>query len=301
MAAEGMPMPWRGTFTLLVTPFDDSGRIDGPSLERLVGHHLAAGAGGLFAVCGTSEMAALTADERLAVARSAVAAVGGAIPVLAAANLDEDPSAHAREVERMSACGLDGIVLVPPRRHDGDADALLRYFEALVARSSVPVALYEWPGSRPAAIPAGVFGRLQRSCGVVGIKDTTCTLAGIAAKVAAAPGATVFQANNPLLLAGRAAGAGGTMTITSAVRPDLLAAMWRAAEAGRTGEALALEREIVFLDAVLAPNHPGGAKHLLRRAGLIDCAAVRAGRVPTEAEAAALEAWERQAPPWQGR
>ena len=289
-----------GTFTLLVTPFDAAGRLDTGSLARLLDHHLAAGTDGIFAVCGTSEMAELTSEERRAVAAAAVRQVGGAVPVVAAANLEGDPRAQGDEVARMAATGVDGIVLVPPRRHDGDPEALFGYLAALARRSSVPVLLYEWPGSRPSEIPAAVYGRLHAECGVAGIKDTTCTRAGISAKVAAAPAACVFQANNPLLLAAFDLGARGTMTITSAARPDLLAALLRAWEAGRPDEADALHREIVFLDAVLAPCHPGGAKWLLHRAGVIDNPAVRGGRLPGDAERAALEAWERRAPAWSG-
>lgn len=289
-----------GSFTLLVTPFDAEGRLDVPSLDRLVAHHVQARAQGLFAVCGTSEMAALGAEERLCVAHSAARRASGALPVLAAANLDEDPAHHGEQVARMSQSGVDGVVLVPPRRHSGEADALLDYLGGLARRSAVPVLLYEWPGSSPAEIPAAVFGRLHAEAGVVGLKDTTCSLEAISAKIASAPAATVFQANNPLLLAAFDLGARGSMSIASAVRPDLLAALWDEYAAGRRSTALRLEREIVFLDAVLGGFHPGGAKWLLQRQGLIAHDRCRSGRPPSEAGAAALRAWERQAPAWRG-
>ena len=292
---------FEGSFTLLVTPFDAQGRIDPVSYARLVEHHLAAGPQGIFAVCGTSEMAALEAEERIQLAQEAARRVAGAVPVVATANVGLEPEGHGDEVERMSQTGVDGVVLVPPRRHAGDPEALLQYFARLVARSAVPVLLYEWPGSNPSEIPPGVFGRLAADSGVRGIKDTSCTREELAAKVAAAPGAAVFQANNPLLTAAFTLGARGTMTITSAARPDLLAALWRAHAAGRAMEAASLEREIVFLDAVIGPCHPAGAKWLLRRAGVLPGIRTRAGRAPSEADAAALEAWARQAPPWQGR
>lgn len=295
---------FQGSFTLLVTPFGEDGTIDPPSYAALIEHHLAAGGQGIFAVCGTSEMAELTLEERLWLAREAVVRVGGAVPVVATANLEREPSAQVDEVARMAQTGVAGVVLVPPRTHTGEPQALLDYLGRLAERSSVPVLLYEWPGSRPSHIPAEVYGRLVSACGVVGIKDTTCTSAGLAAKVAAAPASVVYQANNPLLYEGLARlGARGTMTITSGARPDLLAALWRAHVGSRVGEAGALAREIVFLDAVLAPCHPAGAKWLLQRAGVIATHRVRAGggRGPSEAEVAGLKAWADGAPTWRGR
>jgi 4-hydroxy-tetrahydrodipicolinate synthase len=287
---------FEGTFSLLITPFDAERRIDATDYARLVEHHLAASPQGIFAVCGTSEMADLTLDERLWLAGEAVRRVGGAVPVVATANACPEPRDQPDEVARMSSSGVDGIVLVPPRHHEGAPEALFEYFAALVARSAVPVLLYEWPVCHPAHLPAEVFGRLVRETGVQGVKDTTCTRSGIAAKVAAAPQATIFQANNPLLIEGLAQGARGTMTITSAARPDLLTALWRAHVQGRAQDAAALAREIVFLDAVLAPTHPAGAKWLLRRAGVVTDVRTRGGRAPAEAEVAALEAWAAGAP-----
>ena len=295
---------FEGSFTLLVTPFHEDGRIDPVSYAALVEHHLAAGGQGLFAVCGTSEMAELTLDERLWLAREAVARVGGAVPVVATANLEREPAAQADELARMAETGVSGVVLVPPRQHSGEPGALLEYLGRCAARSPVPVLLYEWPGSRPSHIPAEVYGQLVAECGVVGIKDTTCTREGLAAKVAAAPGSIVYQANNPLLYEGLARlGARGTMTITSGARPDLLAALWRAHRAGQPQEAAALAREIVFLDAVLAGGHPAGAKWLLQRAGVIAGHRVRSGggRALSDADVASLAAWAEGAPGWQGR
>jgi 4-hydroxy-tetrahydrodipicolinate synthase len=287
---------FEGNFSLLVTPFDAEGRIDAVGYGRLVDYHLAAQPQGIFAVCGTSEMAALTPDERFWLAGEAVRCVGGAVPVVATANVCSDPRDQLDEVARMSSSGVDGVVLVPPRQHDGSPDALFEYFSSLARRSAVPVLLYEWPACRPAHVPADVFGRLVREVGVRAVKDTTCTRSGIAAKVAAAPEATVFQANNPLLVEGFRQGARGTMTITSAARPDLLSALWRAHVGGRLQEVAALAREIVFLDGVLGPAHPAGAKWLLQRAGVLTWIGTRGGSVPSEAAIAALQAWAAGAP-----
>lgn len=295
---------WRyeGSFTLLVTPFHEDGRIDEVSYARLVEHHVAAGGQGIFAVCGTSEMAELALEERLWLAREA-AARAGAVPVVATADMEADPAAQPDEVARMSQTGVAGVVLVPPRQHSGDPEALFLHFARLAAASAVPVLLYEWPGSHPSEIPASVYGRLVAELGIAGVKDTTCTRAGLAAKVAAAPGSIVYQANNPLLLESLADGARGTMTITSAARPDLLAALWRAHVEGRQAAATALAREIVFLDAAIGPCHPAGAKWLLQRAGVIGGVKTRAGgkRTLQDTDRAALRTWDGGAPSWQGR
>lgn len=161
-------MRFQGSFTLAVTPFVADGRIDRDAYARLIEYHLRAGAQGIFTVCGTGEMADLTAEERLWLAEEAVARAGDC-PVVATGNLEADPAAQADEVARLSQTGVAGVVLVPPRSHSGDPEALFHYFATLARRAAVPVLLYEWPGSRPAEVPAAVYARLVRECGVVGI------------------------------------------------------------------------------------------------------------------------------------
>ena len=291
-------LDFSGSFTLLTTPLGPDGEIDWAGYDRLVDYHRASGGQGLFAVCGTAEMHVLTMEERLRLAEVAAARAGG-LPVVATGNLEPDLEAQVAEVRRLSRTGVAGVVLVPPARRPDD-EGLYGWFARLASASAVPTLLYEWPGRQPKGIPAAVYGRLVRQCGVVGIKDTTCTRAGLAAKLEAAPEGIVYQANNPLLVAAMEAGARGTMTITSAVRPDLLGALWSAHQAGDTARRAALAREIVFLDAVLAACHPGGAKWLLQRVGVLDDSGCRGGRLPDDAEQAALEAWALEAPRWCG-
>ena len=291
-------LDFSGSFTLLVTPFVPGGGIDWPVYDRLVDYHRVSGGQGLFAVCGTAEMQALTSDERLRLAEVAAARSPGTA-VVATGNLEPDLESQVEEVRRLSRSGVAGVVLVPPARRPDD-NGLYEWFARLASVSAVPTLLYEWPGRQPKGIPAAVYGRLVRQWGVVGIKDTTCTHAGLAAKLEAAPEGIVYQANNPLLVAAMEAGARGTMTITSAVRPDLLGALWSAHQAGDTARRAALAREIVFLDALLAACHPGGAKWLLRRVGVLDDIRCRGGGLPDDAGRAALEAWAVDAPRWCG-
>ncbi len=291
-------LDFTGSFTLLVTPFGPGGGIDWTGYDRLVAYHRASGGQGIFAVCGTAEMQALALDERVRLAEVAAAGAAG-LPVVATGNLEPDLDAQVDEVRRISRTGVAGVVLVPPGRRPDD-EGLYAWFARLAYASAVPALLYEWPGRQPKGIPAAVYGRLVRQCGVVGIKDTTCTHAGIAAKLEAAPEGIVYQANHPLLVAAMEAGARGTMTITSAVRPDLLGALWSAHHSGDAARRAALAREVVFLDAVLAQGHPRGAKWLLHRAGVLGHAGCRAGGPPDDAQRAALEAWVQGAPRWCG-
>jgi 4-hydroxy-tetrahydrodipicolinate synthase len=69
----------------LPTPFDDSGELDLPALERLCHRQVESGATALV-VCGTTgEAPTLSRTEHTSVVRAAVRASHGRIPVIAGA------------------------------------------------------------------------------------------------------------------------------------------------------------------------------------------------------------------------
>jgi 4-hydroxy-tetrahydrodipicolinate synthase len=76
--AEGV---MRGIFPILLTPFDDDGRIDEDSLRSEVDFNLAAGVHGLGLALG-SEFLKMTEEERRHVTKIVVDHVRGRVPVV---------------------------------------------------------------------------------------------------------------------------------------------------------------------------------------------------------------------------
>ena len=261
---------FRGVFSLLLTPFTSRGEIDWPLYDEYVDWQLSHRPDGLFAVCGSSEMKWLSLDERLELARRA-ARRAGCVPVVATANLSPDADAHPEEIRRMADAGVGGLVLVPPDGMGKHPALLEEYLGRMALAAHVagrPVLLYEWPEVDDHLLSPETFARLVERFGVGGIKDTTCTLEGIRAKIAAAgEHASVFQANTPFLLDAVLAGAKGVMAITSTACPDAVISFWEAASA-RAPEAEGRHRRLVFLDSVLRFSYPATAKHLLSLRGV---------------------------------
>jgi len=245
---------FEGVFSLLLTPFLKNGAVDWSTYEKYVDWQLAKQPHGLFAVCGSSDMKWLTLEERLELARIAVKRAGN-VPVVATGNLLPDPADHRDEVRQMADTGVAAIVLVPPPGMGTEQKRLGQHFAALAESAPCPVIVYEWPMVQPYLLDAGIYGGLVHQQGLIGIKDTTCTLEGITAKIEAAPESVVYQANHPFMLDAIRKGARGIMAISTAANADLVLDFWKSAVAG---EAAAVEkhRTLVTLDNVL--THQGG-------------------------------------------
>lgn len=255
----------KGIIALLLTPFDTGDAIDWQVYDQYVDWQLDFKPSALFAVCGSSEMKWLTLAERLRLASQA-SQRAGSVPVIATANLDPDPSMHRDEISRMSESGVTGIVLVPPPFPGSDATRSIEYFLEMAEHSPVPVYLYEWPQADNYLLNTEIITAVSPY--VSGIKDTTCTIEGIKAKVDVAGDMVVYQANTPFLLDSVTAGAGGYMAITSTCYADFAVAVWDAIEHGSDVRARNIHRQLVMLDSLLVRAYPMTAKYIVARRGI---------------------------------
>ncbi|MEU8355185.1 5-dehydro-4-deoxyglucarate dehydratase [Nonomuraea sp. NPDC048882] len=155
-----------GVLFFPVTPFGSDGRLAEPVLARHVSDGVAAGAGGVFAACGTGEFNALDLDEYTRVVATAVTATAGRVPVLAGAG---GPLPSARALASAAADqGADGLLLMPPYLVTGPAAGLVRYVREVVDAAGLPCVMYQRGNARftPAAV-----AELARHPGVIGFKD----------------------------------------------------------------------------------------------------------------------------------
>ena len=104
-----MPKPFRGTFTVLVTPFSpDGATVDLPALERLVAFQIEEGVEGLIPLGSTGEFLSVSRDERTAIVETTLRAAAGRVPVLIGTGAEDtrEAVALAREAD---AQGADGV------------------------------------------------------------------------------------------------------------------------------------------------------------------------------------------------
>lgn len=278
-----------GVFSLLLTPFTHGGEIDWEVYNEYVDWQLSHKAQGVFAVCGSSEMNLLTMDERVKLASIAVKRANGT-PVIATANIGADPMLHDEEIQRIVETGVSSIVLVPPNGYATDPMRLEEYFMKMSEVATIPTILYECPLFTPYYIPAPVYANLVKGGKVIGIKDTTCTLEGITAKINAAPSSVVFQANTPFLLDSIRHGAKGIMATTSTAKADLVMRFWESAQAQRD-DMLQLHEQLVFLDGLLSRGFTATGKYLVALQGIAMETTTRSGNTLNASTAKALQVW----------
>jgi dihydrodipicolinate synthase/N-acetylneuraminate lyase len=266
-----------------ITPLTtDGASLDVDAIPAYVAFLESHGADGVFACGTTGEGVLLSLDERRRAVEAYRAALSGKLIVHAGAQTTADTqalAAHAREI------GADAVAVIPPPYFPLDDDALTAHFVAAArAAAPLPFFCYAFTPRSGYPLPVDVVRRIGASVD---------NLAGL--KVSESPfervepyldlGLPVLIGSEPLITAGVARGALGTVSGMAAAFPDVVRAGLDAADEGaalRLGELRkALEASGQFIAA---------AKHVLGRRGVPVRPGMRAPlRTLTPDEAMALE------------
>jgi dihydrodipicolinate synthase/N-acetylneuraminate lyase len=272
-------MPHRslqGVVPILVTPFDEQGRIDIDSLERLIDFDIAAGVHGLGVALG-SEIFKLTEAERDIVTRTVVRHVAGRVPVVI--NTGASGTHLAVEYSRAAeAAGADALMVLPPHFMPASAVEIAEYYRTIDAAVGIPIILQDIP---QAPVPPGLALRLVDECRqVTAIKVETPPTTTRVAETSLAVGdrlTVLGGAGGSYFIEEMRRGAQGTMPFCS--QPAAFVEVYSRFRAG--DEAAARE---VFDTTIMAVNRlaaQGGDlfyhvhKQLLVRLGVIRTAHVR--------------------------
>ena len=156
---------FNGLLFFPVTPYTNDGDVDHAELAAHIKRGVEAGAGGVFVACGTGEFSALDLDEFGAVVATAVATIGGQVPVFAGAG---GPVRTARRFADLAKDnGADGILLLPPYLTEASGAGLVDYVRE-ATREDLPTIVYNRANVRFNEETAVAVAKLPQ---VIGFKD----------------------------------------------------------------------------------------------------------------------------------
>ena len=293
-----------GLHVPLVTPFDENGAVDLAALERLAEEVLADGADGLVALSTTAEASSLDERERDAiVAVLARVAVDRGAALTVGAGTNDTRTTSARHEALADVEGVTAALAVVPYYVRPSEPAIVAHFEAVAARSPVPIVLYNIPYRTGSGLGAGALLELAGTDGIVGLKQAVNGLDADTLRLlsCAPPGFAVLCGDDPFILPLMLMGARGAIAASAHLCTERFAALVAAAAAGRVDEAREqAEALLALVLALFAEPSPAVLKAMLHEAGRI---ATPALRMPLQAASeAGLERARRSAPSrWSAR
>ena len=269
-----------GTAVPIVTPFDDEGNVDVPSLESLTEYIVGSGLQCLYPRGTTGEMCLLTQEERKLVVETVVKKTAGRIPVFAqvgAMTLKDTVELARHAVE----AGCDGVGVVTPIYFKLSDRGLIDYYTT-VARSlpeDFPMYLYGIPQNAVNDISVQVAEEVAKACkNVVGIKYSYPNMTRLQKFMLVNDEQfSVLVGPDHLFQAVTAVGGDGVVSGNAMIIPEHYVKLWEALRKGDQMLALRLQRRTNVLNGILCEkNNISAYKVLLREMGIIRTANMRA-------------------------
>jgi 1-pyrroline-4-hydroxy-2-carboxylate deaminase len=162
---------WAGVFPAATTQFDASLQVDLPATQVVQAALVRDGVHGLVLLGTVGENNSLSADEKRAVLRAAVEAVGGKVPLLAGVSEFTTASAvaFARDAERI---GVAGLMVLPAMVYVPTCAELEQHFRSVAQATGLPIMLYNNPPAYRVNIEIGTLQRLAGQPNIVALKES---------------------------------------------------------------------------------------------------------------------------------
>ena len=211
-----------GAGVAIVTPFHEDGSVNYEAFKEQIERQIAGGTDAII-VCGTTgESSTLTHEEHLDVIRYCVKVVNKRIPVIAGtgSNCTETAIYLSTEAEK---AGVDGLLLVTPYYNKCTQKGLAEHFTLIANSVKLPIILYNIPGRTGGVLiqPETVVKLCKEVENIVGVKDATGNISGVAKVMQLADGCVdLYSGNDDQVVPILSLGGKGVISVLSNVAPQ---------------------------------------------------------------------------------
>ncbi|MEV0669756.1 4-hydroxy-tetrahydrodipicolinate synthase [Mycobacterium sp. NPDC050441] len=275
--------------TAMATPFKPDGSLDLETAARLANRLVDAGCDGLVLSGTTGESPTTTDDEKLALLRAVLEAVGDRARIIAGAGSYD--TAHSVHLAKACAAeGAHGLLVVTPYYSRPPQAGLVAHFTAVADATDLPNLLYDIPPRSSIPIAWETIHVLAGHPNIVGVKDAKGDLHG-GGQILAETGLAYYSGDDTLNLPWLAVGAVGFVSVWGHLAAGQLRDMLTAFNSGDIATARKINVSLAPL--ARAQAHLGGvtmSKEGLRLQGF-EAGQPRLPQIPaTPAEIEALAA-----------
>ena len=274
-----MKKSFRGTYTVMITPFDPAGAVDAGALAAFTEWQIAEGIHGLIPLGSTGEFLSLSGAERTLVARTVIDTARGRVPVLIGTGA-EDTREVVRHSQEAEALGADGVMIIPPFYCTPTDDELVHHYRTIAHAISIPIMIYNNPATANVDMMPGLIARIAEIEGCDYIKESTLEVTRVR-DIIRLCGDRMAVFGGVLGFESFVEGAIGWVAVASNVAPGPMARLFElVADEGRIKEGHALYLHwLPVIEAVFGQRYVGGTKALLTHMGFA-AGAPRPPRLP---------------------
>jgi 4-hydroxy-2-oxoglutarate aldolase len=259
-----------GVLLPITTPFTPDQAVDLEELESNIREWQKTGILGFAVLGSTGERVHVSEREYVQIIETARAAVSPGFTFIVGAG-QASVVATIDEIRKAAGAGADAVLVITPHYYRAaiTQETLVDYYRAVADAAPVPVLLYSMPALTGIKIEPQTIARLSEHPNIIGAKDSSNDIAGLAETVKLCPpDFGVMTGNGTVLLDALRAGATGAILAVGCVVPETCLEIFRAFQEGDEKRASELQARLTPLaTAVTTRFGIGGLKAALDLAG----------------------------------
>lgn len=263
-----------GVWPTMITPFTEKDEIDYEGLERMIEWYIGHGVDGLFAVCQSSEMFFLSLEERAKLAAFVKEKAAGRVPVIASGHISDSFEDQVEEINRIASTGIDAMVLITNRlaNEDEPDEVFWSNLEKLMEEipKDIPLGFYECPYPYKRLVSSEILRRCLETGRFLFLKDTSCDVGNIKAKMEAidGKGLKIYNANSATLYETLNLGTSGYSGVMANFHPDLY--VWLTKNASAASEKASGLSDFLSIASLIEKQlYPVNAKYYMMLEGVL--------------------------------
>lgn len=231
---------WHGIFPAITTKFHADESIDAEGTAKQIDFQIRNGIHGLVTAGSLGEASTLSLEEKLQVAKIALDASAGRVPVLA--NVSETSTREAlRYIKGANELGVNGYMVMPSVVYVADAREAMQNVRTMAAAAQKPLMIYNNPIAYRVDLRPEHMLALSDCEWIVAIKESSDDIRRITdLRIALGERYQLFLGVDDLAYEGLALGCDGLLAGVGCTFPRETVALYDLMKAGKFAEALKL-------------------------------------------------------------
>ena len=262
-------MKLQGSYTALITPFNEDGSVNFKKLEEIIEFQIQGGTDGIVVLGTTGESSTMSHEEDEDVVRCALSAVSGRCALIAGSGSNSTETAIMKSVA-YDKLGVDGLLLITPYYNKANQTGMVRHFTAVADRVGADIIVYNVPGRTGCSLSVKSVEELSRHPRIIGIKEASGDMSYVM-NIAHLAGDdfAIVSGNDDITVPIMAAGGTGVISVLANVCPSVTYKMTHAFLDGDIAAARKLQLEYLeLIHALFMEVNPIPVKEAMNLMGM---------------------------------
>jgi 4-hydroxy-tetrahydrodipicolinate synthase len=265
-------MKLKGTYTALITPFDDNGHLDETGLIELINMQINQHVNGIVLLGTTGETATLTSEEQRTIMQIGRDHIKDKALFIVGTGSNSTQETIRKTLEAKEF-GADAVLIVTPYYNKPTQEGMFQHYQSVAQAVDLPIILYSVQARTGQNLLPDTVARLSAFPNIIGIKEASGNIVQISEIIekmrSLRPDFSVFSGDDSLTLTVMALGGDGIISVISNLVPDRVKALEIAMENKNFNLAQEIHFELMpLVRAAFIETNPMPIKALMEMADL---------------------------------